>query len=82
MLWQGNAFLARQLYTRFLSLHGLGVSPRVLHITPITDNDAKNPHIDTEEEKRGQKEAGYESRQAKEFQVVTLRKPQCLSSTN
>lgn len=57
------------------SLHWLGINITVLGITSIADDNAKNPHIDTKEEKRGQKEAGHERRQAKEFEIVPLRKP-------
>jgi hypothetical protein len=68
--------------TQRLLFHWLKVNLSVLDITSIADDDAENPHIDTKEEKRGQKEAWHERRQAKEFQIVPLRKPKCLSTRN
>lgn len=68
--------------TELHSLRCLRVDLSVFGITPVTDDDAKNPHVDTKEEKRGQKEAGHKRRQAKEFQIIPLRKPKCLSTTN
>lgn len=65
--------------TEFLSLHRLNVSLHIFDIASITNDDAKNPDINTKEEKRGQKQAGHKCRQAKELKIVPLRKPKCLS---
>lgn len=61
-----------------LLLQWLEVSLRRFAIASIADNDAKNPDIDTKEEKRGQEQARHKCRQTKKFQVVPLRKPKCL----
>jgi hypothetical protein len=58
--------------TEALSLHRLNRSLHAFANASVTDNDAKNPDIDTKKEKGGQEETRDKCRQAEELEVVSL----------